>query len=127
LNWEFQQLPWYWGFQTFFLSFIVVLGKGTLWYLQRSLKYTKYIITEFTPSTILLYPPHSQNSFNWYLFSTYIPVYTVFVHIYPLTPCTHPLICPTGINPPPGKICSSLFLWFCKRKEKEMTFFACLR
>jgi hypothetical protein len=37
----------------FFSSFFTVLGEGTLWYLQKFLQYVKYIILEFTPSTIL--------------------------------------------------------------------------
>jgi ACR3 family arsenite efflux pump ArsB len=40
----------------FFSSFIVVLGRGTVWHLHRLLQYIKYIIHQFTPSTILLYP-----------------------------------------------------------------------
>jgi hypothetical protein len=41
------------------ISFIVVLGGGTSQHLQRFLQCIKYIILEFTPSTILLHSPLS--------------------------------------------------------------------
>jgi hypothetical protein len=34
--------------------FIVMLGGGTLWYLQKLFQYFKYIMLEFTPSIMLL-------------------------------------------------------------------------
>jgi hypothetical protein len=61
--------------------FIVELGRGTLWHLQRFLQYIKYIILEFALSTIFLLSPPSpdlRNTFNKYLFSIYIHLYTVF-------------------------------------------------
>jgi hypothetical protein len=36
-----------------FHFFIVVLGGGTLWHLQKFFQYIKYIILELTPSTIM--------------------------------------------------------------------------
>jgi hypothetical protein len=40
-----------------FFIFIVVLGGGTLWHLQKFLQNVDYVIREFTPSTALLHLP----------------------------------------------------------------------
>jgi hypothetical protein len=82
--------------------------------------YIKYIILAFTPSTTLLHPPYSRNSFNRYLFSVHIHVYTIFA----------PYSLSYTLSPPPplsrwyqlpnqGLFQPSL-LWFCKGKEKEI-------
>jgi hypothetical protein len=85
-------------------SFIVVLGGGTLWHLQKFVQCLKYIILEFTLSSGLLYPssPDSLNSFNRYHFCTYIHVYTFLHHIHPpLLPTFSAIPPPTGANIPP--------------------------
>jgi hypothetical protein len=79
------------------ISFIVVLGGGTLWHLQKFLQSIKYIAIEFTPSTVFHYLSlHSLNSFGRYHFSVYIYVYTILHHIHPLSPF------------PPGRTCFAL-------------------
>jgi hypothetical protein len=44
----------------FFKIFIVVLGRGTLWHLQKFLHYIKYIIAEFTLPTFSFISPSPQ-------------------------------------------------------------------
>jgi hypothetical protein len=41
-----------------FLFFFVVLGGGTLWYLQKFLQYINYIILEFLPPFSFIAPPY---------------------------------------------------------------------
>jgi hypothetical protein len=55
---------WYADLISSLFPFIVVLGGDTLWHLQRFLQCIKYIILEFTPFTVLLYPPTPP---SWFL------------------------------------------------------------
>jgi hypothetical protein len=101
--------------------FLIALGGGTLWHLQ---KFLQCITHEFTPSTILLYPSFLpfQNSFNRSHFSICITVYTVFA---PYSPsCTLPPPHPSPALVPTARqdLYGTPVLPFGKKKKK-MTFF----
>jgi hypothetical protein len=105
--------------------FIVTLGGGTLWPLQKILQCIKYIILEFTPSTSLLFPltPPVPGMVSTGIICAFTCMCTHFlycIHRPTHFPC-HPSF-PTGTNhPSPGQ---DLFSDFVEEKEnkKKMTF-----
>jgi hypothetical protein len=52
-------MPFFWSI-LFYFPLLLCWGRGTLWHLHRFLQCMKCIILEFTPSTIVLYPPMSD-------------------------------------------------------------------
>jgi hypothetical protein len=99
------------GIHSFYLFLIVELGRDTLQYLQKFLQCIKYIILEFTPSTVLL----SWNSFIRYQFCICIHVYMVFAqHLssYTLPPSTH-------------RTCSTLLFFNFVEEKTRNGIFAC--
>jgi hypothetical protein len=74
-----------------FFSFIVVLGGGTLWHLQRFLQCIKYSILEFTPYTSLLHSPSSiPGTVSTSIIFAFTYMFTYYLHhIHPsvLFPC----------------------------------------
>jgi hypothetical protein len=103
-------------------SFIVVLGGGTLWHLQRFLQYINCIILEFIPPPLFFIPPppDSWNSYNRYHYCIFMYVHTFFALYSPSYPLSPPTISPLPLVPtfPPGQ---DLFhppvLWFCRREK----------
>jgi hypothetical protein len=114
-----------------FIFFIVVLGEGTLWYLQRFLQCSWSSILEFTTFIIFLYLlpliPGMVSTAIIFAFTYMCTHYFQCTH--PLIPFSHHLSPLTGANTlHPGKdLFCPLVLQFCRRKKvkdkkKNMTF-----
>jgi hypothetical protein len=106
----FRYSPHYLWAVSFLIEFIylfiviVVLGGGTLWCLQKFSHSIKYIILEFTLSTILLYPPFPH---CWNISASIISAFT-YIHTHFFAPYSpfYPLSLP-----PPSSHWYQLLPW----------------
>jgi hypothetical protein len=100
--------------------FIVVLGRVTLWYLQKSF----YNISNSPPPpfSFISYPPIPGVVSTGIIFAfTYMYIqYLQYIHL--PTPFLHILSPPTSTSPPGRGLFCPPVLWFCKREKIDILF-----
>jgi hypothetical protein len=106
----------------FLFAFIVVVGEGKLWHLWRFLQCIKYIISESSPFTALLYPGPIPGIFSTtIIFALHLYEYVskILDHIQPSIPFSHHFPHPTVTIPTTTMIAPGQDLFCLSLKGKK--------